>query len=50
MHTSEENESLKSRRRRTHSPELKAELVLQCQQAGVSAPLAAFGNQFTPCA
>ncbi len=48
MYTSQENESLERRRRRTHSPQLKAELVLQCQQVGVSVAAVAMEHGINP--
>ena len=50
MYTNEENEpqSLQRRRRRTHSPEFKSELVMQCQQVGVSVAAVAMEHGINP--
>ena len=50
MYTNEENEPqcLQRRRRRTHSPEFKSELVMQCQQVGVSVAAVAMDHGINP--
>lgn len=48
MYTNEQDEHSGRRRRRMHSPELKAELVLQCQQAGVSVAAIAVEHGINP--
>jgi len=48
MYTNEDNEFLRRRRRRTHSPQLKAELVLHCQQMGVSVAAVAMEHGINP--
>lgn len=48
MYTNEQIEPSGRRRRRMHSPEFKAELVLHCQQAGVSVAAIAMEHGINP--
>ena len=48
MYTNEQIEHAGRRRRRMHSPEFKAELVLSCQQAGVSVAAIAMEHGIYP--